>query len=51
MSTNIRKTNKLIRIKGIEGNTLDIVEEGDLLGYGQVYYIITQRWQKMYFLF
>jgi hypothetical protein len=35
---NLRKTNKPIRLKGIEGNTLEIVEEGDLLGYGQVYY-------------
>jgi hypothetical protein len=35
---NLRKTNKPIRLKVIEGNTLEIVEEGDLLGYGQVYY-------------
>jgi hypothetical protein len=25
-------------LKGIKGNTLEIDEEGDLLGYGQVYY-------------
>lgn len=35
---NLRKTNKPIRLKGIEGNTLGIMEEGELLGYGQVYY-------------
>jgi hypothetical protein len=34
----LRKTNKPIRLKGIKGNTLEIDEEGDLLGYGQVYY-------------
>jgi hypothetical protein len=35
---NIRKTSKPIRLKGIEGQTIDIEEEGDLLGYGPVYY-------------
>jgi hypothetical protein len=36
--SNIRRTNKPIRLKGIEVKTLDIKEEGDLLGYGRVYY-------------
>jgi hypothetical protein len=35
---NIRKTSKPIRLKGIEGQTIEIEEEGDLLGYGPVYY-------------
>jgi hypothetical protein len=35
---NIRKTEKPIRLKGIEGKTIEIEEEGDLLGYGPVYY-------------
>jgi len=35
---NIRKTEKPIRLKGIEGKTIEIKEEGDLLGYGPVYY-------------
>jgi hypothetical protein len=34
---NIRKTSKPIRLKGIEGQTIEIEEEGDLLGYGPVY--------------
>ena len=34
---NIRKANKPIRLKGIEGKTIKIEEEGDLLGYGPVY--------------
>jgi hypothetical protein len=36
--TNIRKSNNPIRLKGIEGNTIEVNEEGDLLGYGPVYY-------------
>jgi hypothetical protein len=36
--SNIRRTNKPIHLKGIEGKTLNIKEEGDLLGYGRVYY-------------
>jgi len=35
---NIRKTSKPIRLKGIEGQTIEIEEEGDLLGYGPVYF-------------
>jgi len=35
---NIRKTSRPIRLKGIEGKTIDVEEEGDLLGYGPVYY-------------
>jgi hypothetical protein len=35
---NIRKTKKPIRLKGIKGKTIEIEEEGDLLGYGPVYY-------------
>jgi len=35
---NIRKTHRPIRLKGIEGKTIEIEEEGDLLGYGPVYY-------------
>ena len=38
MLRNIRKTEHPIRIKGIEGNTVDVTEEGELLGYGTVYY-------------
>jgi hypothetical protein len=38
MLRNIRKTKHPIRIKGIEGNTVDVTEEGELLGYGTVYY-------------
>ena len=34
----IRKTKKPIRLKGIKGKTIEIEEEGDLLGYGPVYY-------------
>jgi len=36
--TNIRKTRNPIRLKGIEGQTINITEMGDLLGYGSVYY-------------
>jgi hypothetical protein len=36
--TKIRKTNKPIRLKVIEGNTLEVNQEGELLGYGWVYY-------------
>jgi len=35
---NIRKSNRPIRLKGIEGQTTEVVEEGELMGYGQVYY-------------
>jgi hypothetical protein len=35
---NIRRTDNPIRLKGIEGKTIEVDEEGDLLGYGQVYY-------------
>jgi len=35
---NIRKTERPIRLKGIEGKTIEVQEEGDLLGYGPVYY-------------
>ena len=35
---NIRKTNNPIRLKGIEGNMIEVGEKGDLLGYGRVYY-------------
>jgi hypothetical protein len=35
--TNIHTTNNPIRLKGIEG-TIHIEEEGDLLGYGTVYF-------------
>lgn len=38
MITNIRKTKNLIWLKGIEGNTIQVDKEGDLLGYGTVYY-------------
>jgi hypothetical protein len=38
MITNIRKSKKPIRLKGTEGNTIKVDEEGDLLGYGSVYY-------------
>ncbi len=36
--TKIRKTNKPIRLKVIEGNTLEVNQEGELLGYEWVYY-------------
>jgi hypothetical protein len=35
---NIRRSNKPIRLKGIEGNSIEVNEEGELLGYGTVYY-------------
>ena len=35
---NIRKSNRPIRLKGIEGQTVEVEEEGELMGYGQVYY-------------
>ncbi len=35
---NIRKTKRPIQLKGIEGKTIEVEEEGDLLGYGPVYY-------------
>jgi hypothetical protein len=35
---NIRKTKRPSRLKGIEGKTIEVEEEGDLLGYGPVYY-------------
>jgi hypothetical protein len=38
MITNIRKSKKPIRLKGTEGNTIKVDKEGDLLGYGSVYY-------------
>lgn len=36
--TDIQRSNKPIRLKGIEGNALEVNEEGKLLGYGWVYY-------------
>jgi uncharacterized protein (DUF2164 family) len=36
--TNIRKSENPIKLKGIEGNTIMVDHEGDLLGYGSVYY-------------
>jgi hypothetical protein len=38
MLQNIRKSHNPIRIKGIDGNAIDVEEIGDLLGYGTVYY-------------
>jgi len=38
MLSNIRKTKTPIRLKGIDGNSIDVEEEGQLLGYGTVYY-------------
>jgi hypothetical protein len=38
MLKNIRKSGNPIRIKGIEGNVIEVVEMGDLPGYGTVYY-------------
>jgi hypothetical protein len=35
---NIRKNRNPIRVKGIEGNAINVEEIGDLLGYGTVYY-------------
>jgi hypothetical protein len=35
--TNIRKTRSPIRLKGKEGQTINITEMGDFLGYGSVY--------------
>jgi hypothetical protein len=35
---NIRRADKPIKLKGIEGKTIKINEEGDLIGYGKVYY-------------
>jgi len=35
---NIKTSNKPIRLKGIDGNTIEVKEEGELLGYGTVYY-------------
>lgn len=35
---NIRKSNRPIRLKGIEGQMIEVVEEGELMDYGQVYY-------------
>lgn len=36
--TDIRKSNKLIRLKEIEGDTTEVNEEGKLLVYGWVHY-------------
>jgi hypothetical protein len=36
--TNIRKSENPIKLKGIEGNTIVVDLEGDLFGYGHVYY-------------
>ncbi len=36
--TNIRKAEKPIKLKGIEGGVTVVDQEGDLLGYGKVYY-------------
>jgi hypothetical protein len=38
MLTDIGKTRNPIRIKGIDGNIIEVKEEGTLLGYGRVYY-------------
>jgi len=38
MISNIRKSKYPIRLKRIEGNTIEVNEERDLLGYGVVYY-------------
>jgi hypothetical protein len=38
MLSNIRRTMTPIRLKGIDGNSIDVEEEGQLLGYGTVYY-------------
>ncbi|MFN9956024.1 MAG: hypothetical protein ACK55I_23255, partial [bacterium] len=38
MLVNIKNTRNPIRLKGIEGQTMDITQEGTLLGYGTVYY-------------
>jgi len=38
MLVNIKTTRNPIRLKGIEGQTMDITQEGTLLGYGTVYY-------------
>jgi hypothetical protein len=35
---NTRRTTKPIKLKGIKGQTIEVNEEGDLLGYGKVYY-------------
>jgi hypothetical protein len=34
---NIQRTENPIQLKGIEGNTIEVEEEADLLGYGTVY--------------
>jgi hypothetical protein len=36
--SNFCKSENPIRLKGIEGNTIEVNEEGDVLGYGVVYY-------------
>jgi hypothetical protein len=38
MVTNIYTTSNPIQLKGIKGNTIHVEEEGDLLGYGTVYF-------------
>jgi hypothetical protein len=38
MLVNIKTTMNPIRLKGIEGQTMDITQEGTILGYGNVYY-------------
>jgi len=38
MLVNIKNTRNPIRLKGLEGQTMDITQEGTLLGYGTVYY-------------
>ncbi len=38
MLTNIRRAEKPIKLKGIEGGVTIVDREGDLLGYGKVYY-------------
>ena len=38
MLVNIKTTMNPIRLKGIEGQTMDITREGTILGYGNVYY-------------
>jgi hypothetical protein len=36
--TNISRAKNPIQLKGIDGNSIDVEEEGELLGYGKAYY-------------
>jgi len=38
MLVNISKTKHPIRLKGIDANSIEVEEEGELVGYGKVYY-------------